>query len=59
MADRPTWDEYKVKLDAAIQKLVDVQNALADLQDQLSQVQENLRDLSDTPPGSVPDIGGP
>ncbi|HEY1460464.1 MAG TPA: hypothetical protein VGH59_10465 [Casimicrobiaceae bacterium] len=59
MADRPTWDEYTAKLNAAIQAIVDAQNALAELQDQLSQVQEDLRDLSDTPPGSVPDIGGP
>jgi hypothetical protein len=59
MADRLDWVAYKAKLDAAIQMIVDAQNALADLQDQLSEAQDSLRDLSDNPPGSVPNIGGP
>jgi flagellar hook-basal body complex protein FliE len=57
--DRPSWDEFKAQLDAAIQDVVDAQNELNDAQTKLTRAQERLRDLSDRPPGSVPDVSGP
>lgn len=56
---RPTWDEFRAQLEAAIQELVDAQNQLAEAQDKLAAAQDRLRDLADRPPGSVPDVGGP
>ena len=43
---RPTWDEFKAHLEAAIQELVDAQNATGDAQAKLRAAQDRLRDLS-------------
>ena len=54
---RPTWDEFKAQLDAAIRTVVDAQNTLIDAQAKLTEAQSKLRDLSDTPPGQIPEVG--
>jgi len=56
---RPTWDEFKAQLEAAIQELIDAQDQLTEAQNKLAAAQDRLGDLVDTPPGSVPDVGGP
>ena len=49
---RPTWDDFKAHLDAAIQEIVDAQNATDGRTGQAERAaQTRLRDLSDTPPG--------
>jgi flagellar hook-basal body complex protein FliE len=53
---RPTWEVFKAQLDAAIKDVVDAQNALDDAQEKLTLAQNKLRDLSDTPPGQIPDV---
>jgi hypothetical protein len=55
---RPTWEVFKAQLDAAIQTVVQAQNELIDAQAKLAKAQGSLRDLSDTPPGQIPEVGG-
>ena len=53
---RPTWAVFKAQLDDAIKNVVDAQNALEDAQEKLTLAQNKLRDLSDTPPGQIPEV---
>jgi hypothetical protein len=48
---RPTWKQFRAQLKVAIKDVVNAQNAL-------TKAQKKLRDLSDTPPGQIPDVGG-
>jgi outer membrane protein TolC len=54
---RPTWKQFKAQLEVAIKDVVKAQNAMNDAQAQLTQAQKRLRDLTDTPPGQIPDVG--
>ena len=49
---RPTWDEFKAQLEAAIQELIDAQDQLTEAQNKLA-AQDRLGDLVDTPPDST------